>query len=218
MPFTIGTDPEFVLTDPYGAVLSAIDKVGTKEDPTLFPLSGATMFSDNVLLEINIKPAFSMAGFLTNIRKALLDATTALGSQYRILTTAALQFPEKETRHPKAFMFGCEPEFCVWKEAEGDGVAGYVPPPMIRPGNNFRSCGGHIHIGHEVAINHRVELVKALDLFASIPMILIDPDPTSGDRRAIYGGAGYFRPTKYGLEYRTPSNFWLTAPEYVAVV
>ena len=39
--------------------------------------------------------------------------------------------------------------------------------------------------------------------------MLLDRDPNAAERREVYGRAGEHRLPKYGLEYRTLSNFWL---------
>jgi hypothetical protein len=70
---------------------------------------------------------------------------------------------------------------------------------------------GHIHISYD---NHNPEMsmkiVKALDLYLSIPLVLMEPD---NKRKTMYGKAGAYRLTKYGLEYRSPSNFIFSSPE-----
>lgn len=88
----------------------------------------------------------------------------------------------------------------------------------------LRSSGAHIHCGfdniqipfkegylHNYNISdddQRVNIVKTLDLFISIPLVIIEPE---SKRKELYGKAGAFRPKAYGLEYRTPSNFYLTS-------
>lgn len=87
----------------------------------------------------------------------------------------------------------------------------------------LRSAGGHIHIGYDdvevpyddelfgyTVDQQRSTIVRALDLFISVPMLLVEPD---NKRKELYGKAGAFRPKSYGLEYRTPSNFYLTSKE-----
>jgi hypothetical protein len=73
----------------------------------------------------------------------------------------------------------------------------------------FRAGGGHIHIGSPIAKEGREELVKVLDVVVGNTLVLIDRDPANIERRKNYGRAGEYRPKKYGLEYRVPSNFWL---------
>ena len=51
-----------------------------------------------------------------------------------------------------------------------------------------------------------------MDLCVGTYMCIIDP-PEASRRRELYGKAGAFRPKSYGVEYRTPSNSWLTTPE-----
>lgn len=78
---------------------------------------------------------------------------------------------------------------------------------------------GHIHCGfdnieipfkgsvHRYKVDkQRAEIVKAADLFIGIPGLIMEPD---NKRRELYGKAGAFRPKRYGVELRGPSNFWL---------
>jgi hypothetical protein len=70
---------------------------------------------------------------------------------------------------------------------------------------------GHIHISYD---NHNPEMsmriVKALDLYLSIPLVIMEPD---NKRKTMYGKAGAYRLTKYGFEYRSPSNFIFSSPQ-----
>lgn len=50
-------------------------------------------------------------------------------------------------------------------------------------------------------------MVKLLDIFLGIPSVIIDPDKK---RRELYGKAGAFRLTKYGVEYRTLSSYMMS--------
>lgn len=66
----------------------------------------------------------------------------------------------------------------------------------------------HIHIGYD---DNNVEdsllLVKYLDMYLGVPSVLKDTDTK---RRSLYGKAGCFRLTPYGLEYRVLSSYFLS--------
>jgi hypothetical protein len=51
--------------------------------------------------------------------------------------------------------------------------------------------------------------IPLMDLICGIPSVLLDISPESKIRRKLYGKAGDYRLTNYGLEYRTLSNFWI---------
>jgi hypothetical protein len=53
-------------------------------------------------------------------------------------------------------------------------------------------------------------VVRKMDLFLSVPLVLMDD---GFQRKAIYGKAGAFRKKPYGVEYRTPSNWWCAPGE-----
>lgn len=59
------------------------------------------------------------------------------------------------------------------------------------------------------ALQHPELLIPLLDLFCGIPSILLDRSNGALLRRKLYGKAGDYRLTPYGIEYRTLSNFWI---------
>ena len=62
----------------------------------------------------------------------------------------------------------------------------------------------HIHIGYaNNNIDTSLWLVKYLDHYLGVPSVLKDKDKR---RRSLYGKAGCFRLTSYGVEYRVLSS------------
>lgn len=57
-----------------------------------------------------------------------------------------------------------------------------------------------------------------MDILVGVPSVIMDTDPTSLARKQLYGKAGRFRNTKYGIEYRTLGNFWLSSPELTSII
>jgi hypothetical protein len=111
----------------------------------------------------------------------------------------------------------------------------------------FRYAGGHIHVGSgfdkmdkkamEQLVqygytndflnrlkyliedeNGHLEIIKTFDLIGGIPLVMLDSTTSSLRRRSKYGKAGCFRPTPYGVEWRTPSCWWLKSPTYVSLI
>lgn len=75
--------------------------------------------------------------------------------------------------------------------------------------------GGHIHFGG-IAIT--TQLLRALDNYLGIPVMLIEDPEKAAERRKHYGGLGSFRLEPHGgFEYRTPGS-WLISPEIARAV
>lgn len=66
-------------------------------------------------------------------------------------------------------------------------------------------AGGHIHIG--VKRSGLTAAVMALFCDKYIGLLLVEHDKQP-KRRGLFGAAGTYRHKPYGVEYRTPSNFW----------
>ena len=58
----------------------------------------------------------------------------------------------------------------------------------------------------------------ALGWMISIPTFFLDNDEPAKIRKLKYGKAGCFRPTPYGVEYRTPSCWWIKSPAAMSLI
>ena len=194
---TIGADPELFLKDKSGQYKSSIGLIGgSKEVP--FPLGrqGCAVQEDNVAVEFNIPPASHMRSFVDSIQYGM-DEIKKIVPDLELAIEATAEFPEAELQTPEAKVFGCDPDFNAWTRSKNPR------PRSMNP--QLRSAGGHVHFGYTAELA-KDKLIKACDLFMGVPSVLMDGDAR---RRELYGKAGAFRPTSYGVEYRVLSNFWL---------
>lgn len=194
----VGADPELFLTKD-GKFVSAIGMVGgSKEKPKRIDKVGHAVQEDNVMVEYNIKPAANVDEFVKSHEFVLAYLRKNL-PEYQLDFSASAEFTPEQLENPKALVFGCDPDYNAWTMT--------INPPIKSEGVKLRTAGGHIHVGyHKPGIKDQVELIRAMDLFIGVPSILLDPDKR---RRERYGKAGAFRPKEYGVEFRTPSNFWI---------
>lgn len=216
MQFTFGSDPEFPLVDAKGTFKSAIGIVKGDKENKIDLKNGHYAFYDNVLAEVNIRPESNKKDVQKSFRECFASLAKLIG-KYKLQTQASMMYPDAECNHLKAKVFGCDPEYDAYT------LESVVPPICT---TTFRSAGGHIHLGMQnfetLSPDHllidafsKIEAIKMMDLFVSIPALFIDHDSTRKARRSLYGKAGYHRPTPYGVEYRTTSNFWLASPKLV---
>lgn len=220
--FSFGSDPEFMLEKEDGTLISAIKVLkGRGKENKIHLGNDQFVFYDNVLIEFNIAPAYTFRDFEEHFGAALRGANELVAkSGAKLKQQSSAIFPVSECMDEESQRFGCDPEYSIYK-TDKDGIIQQLQPPTLPKGNSFRSCGGHIHIGHPVATFNEGNppmVVKMMDLFVGNTAILINPDRTSDARRKIYGGAGTHRLADYGLEYRTLSNFWLAKPFLAEVV
>jgi hypothetical protein len=209
----LGCDPEVFLTNDDGELISAIEKVGGSKD---FPRPlddlglGYSVQEDNVALEFNIPPAETKTEFVFNVGRARTYLETMVKAQYGLAFSkrSAGSFSWSELGHMKAMEFGCDPDFNAWTKKQN-------PKPSVED-KTLRSAGGHIHIGHRFnQTTDRLAAIKYCDLYIGVPSVLMD---TGELRKQLYGKAGAFRQKVYGVEYRTPSNFWIFTDELTAWV
>ena len=214
MSFSFGSDPEFILSDEKGKFRSAIGIVKATKEKRL-GVGGNYFFYDNVLAECTVEPAFSRDQAVENARNSL-KTYAEIVRPFRLTCVASAEFEESEMRHKDARIAGCETEMCAYRLAE-------VPTNRIKKffkKSNFRTAGGHVHLGTEIGGSHEqsVMLVRMLDLFLGVSSLLVDRDSASVARRRIYGLPGRFRQPTHGVKYRTTGNFWLASPRLVELV
>jgi len=205
----VGADPEVFVQDiETKEICSSIDILpGTKEDP--YKTKHGYVHRDNVLAEINVKPANNPTDFCKNVQNVLCDLKELLkerGKTYSVTTSHELH--EKYISHYMAKRFSCDPDFNVWRLED--------PPRIINSedAGSLRTAGGHIHLGfpEEINMDNQLRVVKSCELYIGLPSVIMDKDKK---RRSLYGSSGSFREKEYGIEYRVPSNFWLKEYYYM---
>jgi len=195
----LGSDPELFLVDHFGDLRSAIGLIGgSKENPRpVLTGPGFAVQEDNVAVEFNIPPSKSREEFIANLSvmlEFLTNEVQQLGLALSIRPSA--RFPENQLTTDAAKMFGCDADFNAWTLEQN--------PKPVCDDPTFRTCGGHVHFSTKLPV---VQVVRSMDLFLGVPSVLLDVDT---ERRKLYGSAGCYRFTRYGGEYRTLSNFWIT--------
>lgn len=217
--FTVGTDTEYFLQSEEGALVSAIRFIkGGKHDPVTLK-SGGNVTYDNVALEYATPVADSRETFVKAIRETMKEALSHLPKGVSIQPLASTEFPIEELRDPRACEFGCEPDYDAWQLVPNQ-------TPEGAEYRSFRCVGGHLHVGYVEGSGNeflldpmgKVNMTKAFDIFLGIPFTFLDQSPGAVQRRSLYGKAGCHRPTVYGVEYRTLSNYWTYSPKLVKLV
>ncbi len=223
---TIGTDPEFFLRrKDSGKLISAIPHIkGTKEAPEELPC-GAKLQHDNVAVEFATVPAANAEDLVKKIQETFRDVLVKIPTGHELEVKPSANFDSDQLKNEEAQRFGCDPDYDAWVPMENE--------PPTPPNSNFRSCGGHIHVGKVEGDGNdfltddwgKIRLVKAMDCLHGVISVLLDNSKEAIDRRKLYGKAGCHRPASKernglydGVEYRVLSNFWLKSPELVMLM
>lgn len=215
--FTIGTDPEFFIGDGYNVVPSCGLFNASKYDPDITVINGEeyAFSEDNVCVEVAIPPADSFQGFLDRIHWGCdLVRKKVAERGLEVIEGNAFRFSEEDLATEQAMMFGCDPDMNFYSLEVND-------PPSLQTMIeldivNMRCAGGHIHIGME-DIDSKIGFLRVLEWYFHDSILNADDDPPL-PRRKLYGMAGSARMTKYGVEYRTPGNFWVFDDIHIARV
>lgn len=161
---------------------------------------------DNVMLEFNI-PAYKDTSYFV---EAVAKMIAVLETDFLLNRGIA---PKYEVTHtfkttelapfPQAFTVGCLPDMNAYAE---DNRFERRPFSAEQFGNN-RFCGGHLHVQYNHGNVPRHVFAQFMDLVVELPYLRWDKQKM---RRLFYGQPGIYREKPYGIEYRTPSNFWLS--------
>jgi len=217
--FTIGTDPEFFMREKETKkFISSVPHIkGTKHDPEKLPC-GAGLQKDNVAVEFASVPADSEAALVQSVRSAFMDIMTKLPEGHELVAVPSACFEDDQLRDEEALEFGCDPDYDAYERSMNS-------TPFCED-YTFRSCGGHIHLGHvkgqpyEFLLDPygKLDTVLMMDAVLGTVSVVLDSSEDSVKRRELYGKAGCHRPTDYGVEYRVLSNFWLKSPQLVMLM
>jgi hypothetical protein len=211
----LGCDPELFVTTEVGKLRKRKSVVGSE---LIVPPNGITVNTfgnagaphivrDGVQVELH-PPAnwcrANISNYLQSIFRELdmrvANASNRLGMKLSIDFSSVVKMSKGDLAKlsPDCQRLGCKPSKNI-----------YDRKPIQKDGTKYlvRSGSGHVHIG---AIIHDVRrLVHLLDVLVGNTCVLVDRDPFAVERRKSYGLAGEYRTPAHGLEYRTPSNFWL---------
>jgi hypothetical protein len=166
---------------------------------------------DNVMCEYNTPPtsdATRFARYVLGGREAvMMMLRSKYGKAYEADLAPSRLFGAALLETPQAKMFGCSPDFDAYQLG--------LPNRRVAPeeltdsaGNGWRFSGGHVHVGYKNGAKFEIpDYVAAQfgDVFLGLTSVSVDQQ---GERRKHYGTAGRYRPTTYGIEYRTLSNTW----------
>jgi len=211
MEFTFGSDPEFMLMKG-GKYYSAIGIVQGDRVHRL-DKGGHQFYYDNVLAECAIKPGKTREEVVNNVRDCL-RIYAKMVKPYKLTVQASQEYPESQMKTKEAREVGCVEEWDAYT------LQVIEAPKEVVKKTNFRTAGGHIHLGGGGILQNSWEkpfIVYMLDLFLGVPSLFLDRDHTAKDRRSMYGFAGSHRDKDYGLEYRPLTAFWLESPKRVAL-
>lgn len=180
---------------------------GTKSDP-FYPKkwkAGYAIQEDNVMLEFNIPVSIDRNQFSETMTTArsYIDNICFQKNLRPAWKKTEHRFPNVDLVSPQAHLFACDPD--------ADAYTGGTQRDSIPDFGNYRTCGGHIHIGGDFQCPDFVA-VLFLELILSIylsPQAIISP---SSERAKWYGRPGIYRTKPYGIEYRTLSNAWACSP------
>jgi len=203
--FLVGADPEFFVGRD-GVAVSAHGLIqGDKKNPQKVGFGAVQV--DGMALEFNIDPAKGAAGFVRNL-DVVMATILKMVPGYEYLDTPVADFGAEyiQAQPEQAKMLGCEPDYNAYTMAVN---------PTPQADTPFRTASGHVHIGWTDDVDPLdpdhfsacAKLARMLDYTLGIPSLIWDADAR---RRELYGKAGAFRPKKYGMEYRTLSNKWLS--------
>lgn len=206
-----GCDPELHLFDvDFNRIVSAIDVLKCDKHNPIDLGDGIKCYADNVLIEASMPPSDTIAGIVRTVGESLRRMQSLLGKRYRLVAKASHVYDDRDMQDPKAKEAGCSQNFDAYT-----GEAN-LPP---RFDGNMRTGSFHIHMGWSYLSTpeRRVEMIKHLDRCLGLASVVFDVDESAGRRRQLYGKAGEFRPTPYGVEYRVLGNYVIRSPELLTL-
>lgn len=235
----LGGDPEFFVGDKDGKILPSDKFFPGKNKPYCLSFDKDRMwwsrakdakcnklFFDGIQAEINPAPQYCRE-YLNYNYWALLKRAHSIIKSNKIVLEPSVRVLKKvlDEADPEARRFGCMPDFNAY-------TLGVNTQEMDASHHFYRYAGGHIHIGvssgylktiskeYKLAYKEKnhLRIIKFLDVLVGIPSVIFDTGTAAKRRRTKYGLAGCFRPTPYGVEYRTPSCWWLKSPATTSLV
>jgi hypothetical protein len=214
----IGADPEGFIVDKAGTFIPATGIIpGDKHNP--YKIEHGAVQVDGVAVEFNIDPAENEEEFNRNVVAVTQQIDTMIkkvDKDYTVSWTPVARFRKDIwTMIPEDNkVLGCDPDFNIEGQVN-------INPTEALEGDTLRTAAGHIHIGfrdelidNPMEADHFEDCLYFAREFHKKGLSLYTPHTEEEQERLIYyGHSGSFRPKKYGVELRAPSNLWVGREE-----
>lgn len=212
MQFLYGTDPEaFIMSKKTGQFISAAGIIpGTKSLP--FKVEKGAVQVDGLAAEFNIDPVDNATDFDNNIQTVLnqlIQMIHEVDTDLELVFTPTAHFDTdyfvKLSAENK--ILGCDPDFNI------RGEINVVKEDLSE--TPIRTAAGHVHIGWRMDADvqdpmHFEDCRNVSESFFNSKLAFFEPTTAAEKVRLnYYGHSGAFRPKKYGVELRSPSNRWV---------
>jgi hypothetical protein len=233
-----GTDPEIFIVD---ANQNCIPPAALKEDFGFQFIDEKTMLQDEewkiiedgAATEINIHPSSSIDTIFDRISRAI-EGTKTFARDYfdfQVKVSPSVIFDIKRFWEGRGedfktcVMFGCDPDLDIYSGEYSTEIAADEVP------NRFG--GGHIHMQSPTDNNELFEdtyyyATRLMDILVGNTAVAVKRETKIDivdevNRLKFYGRPGKIRLQNYdggvkGIEYRTPSNFWITNKEHTTLL
>ena len=148
---------------------------------------------------------------MCKVSKRLAEGMIPKGYSFA-LDIASASIDLEELQHEDANVFGCSEDHSAYALKAN-------PVPQCED-LTFRTAAGHIHCGHVAldSFDNKISMVRIMDCMHGLISCVLDQNEGTAERRKLYGKAGTYRPTEYGIEYRTLSNFWMQSEELMELM
>lgn len=222
----IGADPEVFISnkaDPDKIVSCHEIIPGTKTKPHVVDDEGQSIQVDGLAAEYNIAPCSTPDEFVFRNSYMLNVLKETIKDEHQLRTDVPFyRFTRKyiEELPPEIRRIGCAPDFGAY-----GGNLNHTTR-AAEPAN--RGTGGHIHVGWTKNQDNTTQHVRAgrqvaLQVNTFLYPVLRRIESSLKNRMAYRNRNGTltfdaFRPTKYGMELRTPSNVWIRSERLMYVV
>lgn len=208
---SVGMDGEGFFVRESGYPVPVVGLLGGEKGKPL-ECEGGGYLEDCVAWEINPVPVTVEQGrdhFIENVVKCL-DAVRRKASSLdlQVDISPVKLFKKKDLLSEQASVSGCSDSFCCWDLKQLDKIDLSV--------TNHRFASGDIHVGvpwiEEYGVYARVNVARMLDIMFGLTEVL---HCTKNKRIEFYGKSGIHRPTSYGVEHKTSSNYWMVNEETI---
>lgn len=230
MNLTFGSDPEFFASyeqdgkdfvcppvhfKKYFNVLPVVDHF--KHPEYIHVNNGVIIHQDGVAFEMKIPPVkkpIELFNYVQNSLDSLNDLVSKFG--FNVYTKPTINFDinrweNEDEEFRECLIFGCD------RDWDAFNYENYNSPEIDASFHPFRYGGGHLHIsGEDFLGKYPLPAIQILACTVGNFVTANSYYPELDKQRVfLYGKPGKFRPQNYpdgsvGIEYRTPSNSWLT--------